>query len=99
MKIREITHLSEITSVCLTGGLSSGDLVGSSGSSSSLEGNTDSGTSDLELVVFFCVLTISISCPSGSMHPVILHLRESAHCYPGLMYPCILPIPAHPCVY
>jgi hypothetical protein len=78
--IREITHLSEITSVSLTGGLGSGDLVGSSGSSSSLEGGTDSGTSDLELVVSFCVLTISISCPVESIRPLCLHPRPSVQC-------------------
>jgi hypothetical protein len=77
--IREITHLSEITSVSLTGSLGSGDLVGSSGSSSSLEGGSDSGTSDLELVVSFCVLMISISCPAESIHPLILHLHQSVH--------------------
>jgi hypothetical protein len=77
---REITHLSEITSVSLTGSLGGGDLVGSSGSSSSLEGGTDSGTSDLALVVSSCVLTISISCPDEAIHPLCLHPCPSVQC-------------------
>ena len=81
--IREITHLSEITSVSLTGSLGGSDLVGSSGSSSSLEGGTDSGTSDLALVVSFCVLTISISWPVESINPLCL-LSHVSPCFDAI---------------
>lgn len=41
------THRSEVGSVSLTGGLGSGDLVGSSGTSSSLQRNDLLGRCDL----------------------------------------------------
>ena len=41
------THLSEVGSVALAGGLGSGDLVGTSGTGSSLQGDGLLGGSDL----------------------------------------------------
>jgi hypothetical protein len=51
-----ITHLSEVRSVSLSSGLGSGNLVCPSGSSSSLEGDTDSSVTNLEVSVWSCTL-------------------------------------------
>ena len=63
VETRKSTYGSEITSVSLTGSLGSGDLVGSSGTSSSLEGGGLLGSSDL--LVSVCPLVSSPIFPDS----------------------------------
>ena len=84
------THLSEITSVSLTGSLGSGDLVGSSGTSSSLEGGGLLGSSDL--LVSVCPLVsaysqIPIFPPSTCLQTRLVSLVSNSNHYSGSLSP------------